>query len=180
VAKRQTQVIDKVIVNYSPELDDKEVDSLLKEEQVRAGIEKRLLLELDLTLSGDDVMIWPHYDSVRRVRRITGYLSTLPRFNDAKKEEEVSRISHIGERPADTDYPQSVVDEKYKDYLKIMIDENKQIDNEVIAEKLLQDGYRPAKIINAITRLSPDKTHIDLILVSDALFSQKKTKGKAR
>ena len=30
-----------------------------------------------------------------RIRRITGYLSTLPNFNDAKRAEEHDRIKHI-------------------------------------------------------------------------------------
>ncbi|MGE4588807.1 MAG: anaerobic ribonucleoside-triphosphate reductase [Acidaminococcaceae bacterium] len=30
-----------------------------------------------------------------RVRRITGYLSTLPRFNDAKKKEVLDRTTHL-------------------------------------------------------------------------------------
>lgn len=53
------------------------------------------LAELDIKLDGDEVVLAPHYDSIVRVRRITGYLSTIPRFNDAKKEEERSRLKHI-------------------------------------------------------------------------------------
>jgi ribonucleoside-triphosphate reductase len=34
-------------------------------------------------------------ESIRRVRRITGYLSTVERFNDAKSEELRERVSHI-------------------------------------------------------------------------------------
>ncbi|MEW6622894.1 MAG: anaerobic ribonucleoside-triphosphate reductase [Bacillota bacterium] len=33
--------------------------------------------------------------SIRRVRRITGYLSTLDRFNEAKSKEEASRVNHL-------------------------------------------------------------------------------------
>jgi ribonucleoside-triphosphate reductase len=33
---------------------------------------------------------------ISRVRRITGYLSTLDMFNDAKKAEERNRVTHMG------------------------------------------------------------------------------------
>ncbi|MFA7067766.1 MAG: anaerobic ribonucleoside-triphosphate reductase [Acidaminococcaceae bacterium] len=55
----------------------------------------KTLLSMDLELDGDDVVIKPHYDSIVRVRRITGYLSTLPRFNDAKKQEANDRVTHL-------------------------------------------------------------------------------------
>ena len=55
----------------------------------------KTLLSVDLSLTGDDVLVKPHYASIVRVRRITGYLSTLPRFNDAKKKEVMDRTVHI-------------------------------------------------------------------------------------
>ena len=51
--------------------------------------------QLQVMLDGNDVVVKPHYDTIVRVRRITGYLSTLPRFNDAKKKEAADRVSHI-------------------------------------------------------------------------------------
>lgn len=53
------------------------------------------LLALDLALNGEEVEVRPHYDSIVRVRRITGYLSTLPRFNDAKRAEASERVAHL-------------------------------------------------------------------------------------
>jgi ribonucleoside-triphosphate reductase len=50
---------------------------------------------LDIDLDGEDVVLKPHYDSIVRVRRITGYLSTLPRFNDAKRSEAKERVAHL-------------------------------------------------------------------------------------
>lgn len=55
----------------------------------------KTLLAVDLALDDNDVLVKPHYDSIVRVRRITGYLSTLPRFNDAKKKEVLDRVTHI-------------------------------------------------------------------------------------
>lgn len=34
-----------------------------------------------------------------RVRRITGYLATLPNFNNAKQAEEGDRVTHGGDKP---------------------------------------------------------------------------------
>lgn len=55
----------------------------------------KTLLAMDIDLDGDSVVIQPHYDTIVRVRRITGYLSTLPRFNDAKKQEAHDRVAHL-------------------------------------------------------------------------------------
>ncbi len=53
------------------------------------------LAELEIKLAGNEVVLAPHYDSIVRIRRITGYLSTISKFNDAKKDEERSRLKHI-------------------------------------------------------------------------------------
>jgi hypothetical protein len=55
----------------------------------------KTLLGVDLSLEGADVLVKPHYDTIVRVRRITGYLSTLPRFNDAKRAEVKDRVTHF-------------------------------------------------------------------------------------
>ena len=55
----------------------------------------RTLIALDITLDGDDVILTPHYDTVVRVRRITGYLSNVKNFNAAKKEEAFDRVVHF-------------------------------------------------------------------------------------
>ena len=64
----------------------------IRDRQVRPH---ETLLSLDLSLKGDNVIVKPHYDTIVRVRRITGYLSTLPRFNDAKKAEVADRVCHL-------------------------------------------------------------------------------------
>lgn len=58
---------------------------------------KLKLTHLGITLSDDEksVELQPVYDTITRVRRITGYLSTIPKFNDAKRAEERARIAHI-------------------------------------------------------------------------------------
>ncbi len=82
-----------VIVNCPEEMPAEEAREYLDEQLNLFRGHK--LVELDIAIDGQEVMLAPHYDSVVRVRRITGYLSTIPRFNDAKKEEEKNRLKHI-------------------------------------------------------------------------------------
>jgi hypothetical protein len=169
VAKHLTKVIDKVIVHYPPEMDEKEVAAHLAEQKEidsSARKKERRLVEMELSLAGtgsgcEEVIIKPHYDDVRRIRRITGYLSTIPRFNDGKLDEEAQRVSHIGQRPHDP--AQNAVDLQYKIYLQRMVKDTGEINNAVIAVKLLQDGYSRDKIISSITRLSPDQTDLEVL-----------------
>lgn len=57
---------------------------------------KRLTeLKIQLNSDADEVILTPHYDTINRVRRITGYLSNLPNFNDAKRAEEHDRVKHM-------------------------------------------------------------------------------------
>jgi hypothetical protein len=180
---RLTKIVDKVIVNYPSEMSEAEVLDYLKEELERAKVGK-ILAELDITLDGNDVELHPHYDSVVRIRRITGYLSTRPRFNDAKREEEFSRVTHLG-APRPMDYSQDVVDQKYKIYLRSMLDtleEGERMDNVVIAEKLLQDGYDLPKVMSAITRLSPDQHNLNEVLnkIMYQISRNIKIKGRTR
>ena len=52
------------------------------------------LCELWIELDGGEVLLTPHYDTVVRVRRITGYLSCLKNFNNAKRDEAGKRVKH--------------------------------------------------------------------------------------
>ncbi len=82
-----------IVVNCPDEMPVQEAQEYVLEQlEVNPG---RKLLEMGIKLDGNDVLLAPHYDSIVRVRRITGYLSTIPRFNDAKKEEERSRLKHV-------------------------------------------------------------------------------------
>lgn len=53
------------------------------------------LAELEIALDGAEAVLRPHYDTVRRVRRITGYLSEVGNFGAAKAAEEAARVRHI-------------------------------------------------------------------------------------
>lgn len=77
-------------------------DNQITKEEAAAYVQEQLqimphktLLKVDLALDGQNVLVQPYYDTIVRVRRITGYLSTLPRFNDAKKAEVADRVTHF-------------------------------------------------------------------------------------
>ena len=55
------------------------------------------IASLELKLDGDEVVLHAVEKSpIRRVRRITGYLSNIENFNDAKKAECHDRYVHAG------------------------------------------------------------------------------------
>lgn len=88
-----TYEMDGIKVNCAEGISKEEAAVYLKDQlQVRPH---ETLLSLDLSLKGDNIIVKPHYDTIVRVRRITGYLSTLPRFNDAKKAEVADRVCHL-------------------------------------------------------------------------------------
>ena len=80
-------------VFYPAEMTEQEAAEYVKEQlSVKPDLN---LVEMQIGLDGEDVLINPHYDTVRRTRRITGYLSNVDNFNDAKKAEETARVKHI-------------------------------------------------------------------------------------
>lgn len=83
---------------YSDELEENEVINYVKEE-LKLHPQMRLQ-RVDVTIDKDgySVFVKPYYNTVTRIRRITGYLSSLPNFNDAKRAEERDRVSHFGSR----------------------------------------------------------------------------------
>ena len=86
-------IIDNVKINCNIEISEAEARSYFNsEKQLRPNM---TMLALDIEIAGDDVVLTPHYDTVVRLRRITGYLSTLPRFGDSKKQEVHDRVSHF-------------------------------------------------------------------------------------
>jgi len=82
-----------VMVACPDEMSQQEAQIYVKEQL--AIHPHRKLVEMDISLDGEKVFLKPHYESIVRVRRITGYLSTLPRFNDAKRDEEKNRLKHL-------------------------------------------------------------------------------------
>lgn len=92
-----TIIHNDIEITYPNEISREEAISYVDGELDRNP--KMRLVSLEIILSADkvDVELHPVYDTICRVRRITGYLSTLPKFNDAKKAEAKDRVSHFDE-----------------------------------------------------------------------------------
>ncbi|BBB91124.1 MAG TPA: anaerobic ribonucleoside-triphosphate reductase [Methylomusa anaerophila] len=74
---------------------EQEIRDILHEEKALWQAKGRRLGEVSLTLDGDEIIVKATERSpIKRIRRITGYLSTSDRFNDAKQAELSQRIAH--------------------------------------------------------------------------------------
>lgn len=89
-------VIDGITVTHDERLAMEEVMQYLADEQEAWKLKGKELARIELILDGDMVIIKAAEKSpVRRVRRITGYLSNMENFNDAKQDELSQRYQHI-------------------------------------------------------------------------------------
>jgi anaerobic ribonucleoside-triphosphate reductase activating protein len=89
--------IDGVWVRLPASMDVSEARHYVEEQKRPEYSGGKRLKEVEIALCGKkDVELKPHYDTVVRVRRITGYLSTADRFNDAKQAELAARCPSIG------------------------------------------------------------------------------------
>ena len=88
-------LVNHVAVEYDPALSVDEMTAIVNEE-VKLWQEKHIeLARVLLTVDGDSVIVKTVEKSpVRRVRRITGYLSNMENFNDAKQAELQQRYKH--------------------------------------------------------------------------------------
>lgn len=88
-------VIHGVTVTADPSLTTAEITALVEEEIKLWQGKNKTLGRLELTLDGDSIVVRAVEKSpIRRVRRITGYLSALENFNDAKRAECEARVTH--------------------------------------------------------------------------------------
>lgn len=85
---------ENITISHPGDMSEGEAIEYVKEE-LRKKV-KYPLMGMDINHSADGgLIIRPRYDTICRVRRITGYLSTLPNFNDAKKAEARDRVAHV-------------------------------------------------------------------------------------
>lgn len=85
-------VIQGVTVTYPEGMPEEEVSAYVKEEIDLWHRNRKEVGSIELELDGTNVIVRASEKSpIRRVRRITGYLSTVDRFNGAKQAELVER-----------------------------------------------------------------------------------------
>ena len=90
-------IIDGVFVKYPPEMPSEEAAHYAREDIENWYRDHPLkgIAYAEINLDSVDVIIQIHEKSpIRRVRRITGYLSEVGNFNDAKRAELYDRTIH--------------------------------------------------------------------------------------
>lgn len=90
-----TTMVHHVAVEYDPLLSVTEMTAIVEEEIALWKARHKELARVLLTLDEENIVIKAVEKSpVRRVRRITGYLSNMENFNDAKQDELQARYKH--------------------------------------------------------------------------------------
>ncbi|MBU2700563.1 anaerobic ribonucleoside-triphosphate reductase activating protein [Sporomusaceae bacterium BoRhaA] len=89
-------IIEGINVVAAPELSDQEVYKIVNDE-IKIWISKnKTLAKIELLLDDENILVTAIEKSpIRRVRRITGYLSNMENFNDAKLSELNNRTKHV-------------------------------------------------------------------------------------
>lgn len=89
-------MIGAISVHADDRISEAEARKYAEAEMQRWRAQGKVPASIDLALDGEEVIITAVEKSpIRRIRRITGYLSTVDRFNDAKLAELKSRVRHI-------------------------------------------------------------------------------------
>ena len=88
-------VVNGIQVIADPRLSREEINQYITEEKQLWGSRNKQLGQIELCIEQDEVVVKAMEKSpIRRVRRITGYLSSIDNFNDAKVAECTDRAKH--------------------------------------------------------------------------------------
>lgn len=88
-------LVNDVLVSYPTEISPQEAAAYLADEQREWRAKGKELGKMVLTLEGNEVVIHSSEKSpIKRIRRITGYLSESSNFNSAKQAELDARVIH--------------------------------------------------------------------------------------
>lgn len=89
-------MLESVPIYADDRISETEAKQYAVDEMQRWRARGKRLAHIRLQLDGDEVIITATEKSpIRRIRRITGYLSTVDHFNDAKRAELEARVRHI-------------------------------------------------------------------------------------
>jgi hypothetical protein len=89
-------LVDGIQVVADPALTTEEIAHFVTEEKRLWNSNNKKLGLLELGLDGEEIVVKATEKSpIRRVRRITGYLSSIDNFNDAKVAECGDRTKHV-------------------------------------------------------------------------------------
>ena len=88
-------VVNGIQVTADPRLSREEINQYITEEKQLWDSRNKQLGQIELSIEQDEVVVKATEKSpIRRVRRITGYLSSIDNFNDAKVAECTDRAKH--------------------------------------------------------------------------------------
>ena len=88
-------VVNGIQVIADPRLSREEINQYITEEKQLWDSRNKQLGQIELSFEQDEVVVKATEKSpIRRVRRITGYLSSIDNFNDAKVAECTDRAKH--------------------------------------------------------------------------------------
>jgi anaerobic ribonucleoside-triphosphate reductase activating protein len=100
--RRMTRDFNGIPVTFPEKLTAEELVAICTEEVANWKAQKRAISKIEITVEGDELVVHTREKSpIKRVRRITGYLSELANFNEAKHAEAAAREVHLnaGEWP---------------------------------------------------------------------------------
>jgi len=87
--------LQNVTISFPESMARSEAEHYAREEILHWQNKNKKLGRVEMEMEGDDVVIKAFEKSpIRRIRRITGYLSEIVNFNDAKVEELQDRFKH--------------------------------------------------------------------------------------
>ncbi len=96
IKTRGTRHFDGIPVLCPEGLTDEEFQAVCAVEVKLWAARQRAISSIDISIDGDELVVFTREKSpIKRVRRITGYLSVLDSFNDAKQVEAADRVSHL-------------------------------------------------------------------------------------
>ena len=88
-------IVDGIKVTVDEGITTDEIEDIVRREKNLWSANGKQISTIDLKLDGDEIVLTAVEKSpIKRVRRITGYLSNIESFNDAKQAECRDRVSH--------------------------------------------------------------------------------------
>lgn len=90
------RVIEDVMVSHTGEVSLEEATMIVLEEKEIWAIKGKELARVYIGVDGEELVVESVEKSpVKRVRRITGYLSNMTNFNQSKADEAAQRVAHM-------------------------------------------------------------------------------------
>ena len=88
-------LVDNIVVECPTEMSEEEAAAYVQQERKLWEEKGKVLGKVNIKVDGEEVVLKSYQKSpIRRIRRITGYLSEVSNFNQAKRAELSERVAH--------------------------------------------------------------------------------------